>query len=172
MINFDSKIEQFNSNLWDYHFMVPEKVSEHFMLKVKSRRVVCTLNQKLNMHCALMHDGSGQFFININKENRKKLGLELGDIIQVEIKSDESKYGIPLPDEMKTLLEQDEIGSELFHKLTLGKQRSLLHIVGKVKSSDIRIQKSLVILNFLKDNKGILDFKQLNEAFKEANKKF
>lgn len=172
MKTFETKIEQFNSNLWDYHFMVPEKVAEYFVFNVKTRRVVCTLNQKLNMHCALMHDGSGQFFININKENRKKLGLELGDNIQIEIKADESKYGIPLPDEMKILLEQDDIGSDFFHKLTPGKQRSLLHIVGKVKSSDIRIQKSLVILNFLKDNNGILDFKQLNEAFKEANKKF
>ncbi len=172
MKTFESKIEQFNSNLWDYHFMVPEDVAEYFILKEKTRRVICSINQQVSMHSALMHDGNGQFFININKENRKKLGLEFGNSIQVEIRSDESKYGIPLPEEMKYLLEQDDIGSDFFHKLTPGKQRSLLHIVGKVKSSEIRINKSLVILNFLKDNNGILDFKLLNTAFKEANKRF
>jgi hypothetical protein len=44
-----------------------------------------------------------------------------------------------------------------------------LYIAGKVKNPDKRIQKSLVILEHLKKNKGIIDFKQLNFELKLKN---
>ena len=171
-MNFTTQIEQFDQHLWDFHFMVPNEICEHFLNTLKTRRVVCHINSQLILHCALTSDGLGQYFVTFNKENRKILKVGLGDILQVEITEDKSKYGIPCPEEMKELLEIDLEGAQLFHELTPGKQRSLLHIVGKVKSSDLRIKKSMVIIDFLKENQGILDFKELGEAFKMANNKF
>ena len=40
---------------------------------------------------------------------------------------------MPISEEMKELLELDPDGEVLFHKLTPGKIRSLLHIVNKVR---------------------------------------
>ena len=89
----------------------------------------------------------------------------------VQLQKDNSKYGIHLPEEMEELLLIDEEGSAFFHQLTPGKQRSLLHIIGKPKSSAIRLKKAVVVLDYLKTNNGKLDFKMLNMAFKAANQK-
>ena len=68
---------------------------------------------------------------------------------------------------MEELLAQDEHGSKVFHDLTPGRQRSLLHLVGKPKSEAIRIKKAITILEYLKSVNGVLDFKELNLAFKQ-----
>jgi len=70
---------------------------------------------------------------------------------------------------MEELLLQDEDGNKVFHRLTPGKQRSLLHIIAKPKSENIRIKKAVAILEYLKSVNGKLDFKELNLAIKNAN---
>ena len=87
-----------------------------------------------------------------------------------QMEKDESKYGIPMPEEMQEALYMDPEADQLFHKLTPGKQRSLLYIIGKPKSSNKRIEKAIVILEHLKTQGGKVDFKQLNIDFKEANR--
>jgi uncharacterized protein YdeI (YjbR/CyaY-like superfamily) len=107
----------------------------------------------------------------MNGEIRKKLKLEVNDTVEISLEKDTSTYGMPLPDELKTAWELDPEGHDIFHALTMGKQRSLVHIVNKPKSSDIRIKKALTTLEYLKTVNGNLDYKELNEAFKLANKK-
>ena len=97
--------------------------------------------------------------------------MQIGDTIKTEIEEDTSKYGMNCPEEMTELLDLDKEGSDLFHKLTPGKQRSLLHFIDKVKSSDLRIKKGMVIFDYLKENNGKLNFLELNEAFKMSNNK-
>ena len=86
--------------------------------------------------------------------------------IEVTIEEDKSKYGMPIAPEMEELLLQDPEGEHLFHKLTPGKVRSLLYKIHGYKSSDKRIETSIIILEHLKANSGKLDWKMLNEAFK------
>ncbi len=165
----ESILENFNTDLWGHHFKVPAEVAEPFNTD-SERRVICTINESLSIHCALMHDGSGGFFINMNKENRKKLGLNLGDKLKYTLKIDDSKYGLPMPQEMAELLKIDDEADKYFHALTPGKQRSLLFLIGKPKTSNTRLNKALGITEFLKVNKGILDFKLLNAFLKDFNK--
>ena len=94
----------------------------------------------------------------------------IGEEIDIELSKDKSKYGIAQPKEMEELLEQDEIGSIILHKLTPGRQRSLLHIAGIPKSENIRINRAVAILEYLKMVNGKLDFKELNLAIKNFNK--
>lgn len=162
---FESPISAFdNSKLWYFYIMIPNDISD--TLIQKSRRVIATINQTVTFYCALMPDGSGQYFININKEHRNKLKVIKGSMVTVSLTEDTSEYGMPMPEEMQELLYQDEEGSRVFEKLTPGKKRTLLHLIGKIKSSDIRITKSIKIINYLKSVNGNLDFKELNEALK------
>lgn len=115
-----------------------------------------------------MPHGENGYFININKEVRTELKLEIGSVVDVSLKPDKSKYGTYLPPEFEELLEQDKLGAEYFELLTPGKKRSLLHIVSKFKSSDKRIEKGIIILNYLCHTEGKLDFKELNEAFRNG----
>ena len=165
-MGFSAKLERFNSDLWHFHIVVPDEEAEPF-LKPKKKRIVCTINGKESFQCALMPSGHGSWFININKKLRDKLGLLSGDVVEVKLEEDQSKYGLPMPEEFEEMLRQDPEGDELFHALTPGKQRNLLYIAGGVKSSEKRIERAIVIVNHLKAQGGKIDFKALHQEMKE-----
>ena len=170
-MKFTAVLSKFNSPLWGHHILVPEKISEHFISQ-NQKRITCSLNGSTPFHCALMPSGDGSYFINVNKEMRDKLKLKVGMEVKTELKKDESKYGLPMPEELQELLAQDPEGDQLFHALTPGKQRSLIYIAGKPKQSDTRLKKAVVVIEHLKANSGKIDFKRLNEDMKEANKRW
>ena len=74
---------------------------------------------------------------------------------------------MPLPAELAEVFELDDQGSQIFHSLTPGKQRTLLYIVAQPKRSDTRLVKALILLDYLKLSGGNLDYKELNTALKE-----
>ncbi len=164
-MNFSTILENFNASLWGHHIIVPDDIVQEF-LNAGTKRIVCTLNETHTFQCALMPKGDGQYFIMLNAEIRKKLRLHVGSKIKVTLKKDESKYGLPMPEEMEELLKIDDEANHYFHALTLGKQRSLLHIIGKPKKTDTRLHKAIVITEYLKATRGKLDFKELQEAFR------
>lgn len=160
-------LEKFDQGIWGYHFPISPEVT----LQLSSdnhRRVVCHVNGIMSFHCALLplHDGS---YIMVNKKNRKKLGINLGESVELNLEKDTSEYGLPMPESLLVLLDQDEVGSKYFHDLTPGKQRSLIYIVSKVKSIDKQINKGLAILEHLRDVQGKLDYKLLSEKIKYYN---
>lgn len=167
--HFKSIITQFPSSpLWGWHFLVPKEIVSNFV-DGKDRRVVCTINHQIKLHCALMPN-KDTWFIMLNQGVVKKLNVISNCEIEVSLIKDRSTYGMPMPDEFREVLDQEPDADSYFHALTAGKQRSLLYIVGKVKNVDSRIKKSLAIADHLCSNKGLIDYKLLNEAFKEYNK--
>lgn len=166
MIKLKSTLQRFDSDLWHFHVPVPAVEVESLLNGTNQRRVLCLINGKEKIHAALMPDGLGDFFININKELRKKLKIEEGDELFLELEKDESKYGMPMPDEFEELLQQDPEFESHFENLTPGKQRNMIYVVAKVKSSEIRLRKTLIIAEHLKNNEGQIDFKLLNQEMK------
>ena len=170
-MEFEGKIDNFqNDNVYGHHLIVPEDVLE-FFFKKKVKRFTCTLKNVYSFPCAIMPKGNGIYFIHINAEIRKICRLRVGSKILVKLEPDKSKYGMPMPEEMGELLKIDDEANEYFHALTKGKQRSLLYIIGKPKSSQIRINKAIVITEHIKRMNGKLDFKILNQDFKEFNQR-
>lgn len=167
-VTFSTTITHFiSSPLWGYHFPVSNEIASLF-INGNNRRVICTLNDTISLHCALMPNKEN-WFVMLNKQVFKKLNLPLNSVIEVKMIKDESEYGMPMPDEFREVLDQDPDADVYFHNLTPGKQRSLIYLVGKVKSSDSRIRKALAIADHLTANKGNIDYKLLNEAFKTYN---
>lgn len=162
---FQTILYNFHANLWSFHIKVPADMAAPYI--DKNRRIICQINELAPFSCALMPDGEGHFFINVNKERRKQLGIVVGDQVSVSIQKDTSKYGIPMPAVMAEILAQDPAADKYFHALTPGKQRSLLHLIGKPKREETRLNKAVIITEYLKTNKGKLDFKELQMAFKQ-----
>lgn len=167
---FSSLVIEIPGKVWGVGFEVPQAVVEKYRGK-ETKRVVCTINKEYTFQCALMPLGEGRYFINFNAAARKKLKAAVGDEVSVELVPDESKYGLPMPEAFEALLQMDEDVDRIFHALTPGKQRNLLHIMGLPKSSEVRIKKAVVVAEYLKEVNGKLDFKELNLAFKRANQK-
>jgi bifunctional DNA-binding transcriptional regulator/antitoxin component of YhaV-PrlF toxin-antitoxin module len=132
----------------------------------KSRRVVCTINDSHTFQCALLPWTEGGFCIVVNKKIRDKLGISHGSKVKVELVKDESKYGLPMPKELREVLRQDREGDKLFHALTAGKQRTMLYYIAKTKDVDRRIHMSLIFVEHLKKNDGKIIFPQLSEELK------
>jgi hypothetical protein len=145
---------------WGHCFAVPSIYAEMFKTENGSRRVVCVLNESLTLHAAIMPHGTG-WVISMNKTNLKKLGLKVGSPIQVNMSQDTSEFGLPMPEELSEVLEQDTLAKTYFDALTAGKKRSLIHIVSSVKNIDKRIERALMITEKLKDNKGVLKANEL-----------
>ena len=154
-------------NLYYTHIKVPQSVYQKFK-EIKVKRIMVQLNGYDPIHAGFIPVGDGSYFLIASKELLKKHKLSEGSDVEVTIWPDTSKYGIAICEEMKELLEQDEIGSKYFHDLTDGKIRSLLFKANGYKSSDKRLEKSIIILEHLKANNGKLDWKMLNEAFKQG----
>ena len=166
-ITFTSSMEEFDIKIWNFHIPVPDQIA-HQMMDEKNRRVLVWIKGQGPFHMALMKVKSYWYLI-LNNDLRKKLSLETGKPLEVKLERDHSEFGHEVPEEFQVLLDQDEEGNEYFRALTMGKQRSLIYLVTKVKNPESRMKKSLAILHHLKHAQGKLDFKQLNEWIKHYN---
>lgn len=164
---FTGEFALFDSNLWGGHIMVPPAIAQPF-LEQKHRRIICRLPGDIVIHAALMPSKTG-WFILINKSIQKKLGLLPGKTLALSIEKDDSEYGMPMPEELQWILDEDQAAFRFFEQLTPGKQRNLIHLVSSVKNQDSRIRKSLAIADHLKESQGKMDFRQLNEKIKWYN---
>ena len=165
-VTFEGILNQFDSNLWGHHMMVPTEIVHGFK-ENNVNRLVCTIDSEIKFHCAFMPSGNGAYFINVNKEIRKKLRWRIGQPRSIELEADTSKYGMEMPEELEVLLATDNYGDKLFHALTPGKQRNLIYIAAKPKQSSTRLKKSIIMIDYLKEVDGKLDFKELNQSLKD-----
>lgn len=169
MTLFTTTLQNFDSNLWGFHLPVPTGIAEEF-IEGNDRRVVCNINNRMQIHGALMPYSEGYFLL-LNKDLVKKLQLSIGANVQLQLEKDRSEFGMPMPESFHALLDQDDEGNQYFEKLTPGRKRSLIHVVGKVKNIDSQLNKGLAILHHLKLEEGKLDYKKLNQLIKEYNQR-
>lgn len=169
MNTFQTPLEQIGSELWENIFRVENSIAEQFIMG-DDKRVICTVNGQVRYHAALLHDGMGGYMMLLNQARRKQLGVRAGDLLTIQLEKDTSEYGMPMSNELREVLDQDSDADALFHRLTPGKQRTLIHWTDNVKNPDIRIRRALVMTAHLTARQGGIDFKELNEELKEANR--
>lgn len=151
-----------------YHILrFPKALVAAFEFKGNLRRVICTLNAIETINCSLF-PSKESYFITLSKKLREKLGVEVGDIVNVELRKDTSKYGMPMPEEFAEVLRQDPEGDALFNKLSPGDQRLMLKLVVFVKDTDRRIARSLTGLELLKRSAGKFVYSEQHLAMRLA----
>ncbi len=146
-----------NSN---HSIVVPEHIAQHF-IRQGHKRVITKItfkNKAVNFHAALQKYHN-KYHITFNKANQKSIAIFPSDYFNVELFEDTSKYGVEMPEEFEAVLQSDPIGSDIFESLTDGKKRSLIYYILKIKTSQTRIDRSILIVNNLK--LGIRDQKEL-----------
>lgn len=165
----NSRLTTIDSNTWSYVFPVLASEVAKLLENTKDKRVICTVNDDYRWNCALLDDGTGNYFINVSKNVRKATGIEPEQKVTFTLEPDESEYGMPVPEELIELWAMDEQYMEVFHKLTPGKQRSLLYRIGQPKTSETRAKRAVQFMEYLKSTNGVLDFKELNVFIKNWN---
>lgn len=166
--SFNGSLKKDDNVLYYYHIIIPADIVST-LKKENVKRFIVLLGDSSEFHAGMISNGKGDYFIIINQSLRTKYNLSAGDSIEVVLSKDTSDYGMPLPEEMAELFAQDPVGDKYFHALTPGKQRGLLYVVNKLKSPDKRIEKAVIIMEHLHEQHGKLDYKILQQDFK--NKK-
>jgi hypothetical protein len=167
-VKFSSVLEVTDSDPPWHILRVPKAKVENFGFKGNLRRVVCSLNGIEPFQCSLF-PSRGEYFLTLGKKLREKLKVRVGDKITIELAKDESKYGMPMPDEFAEVLKQDPKGKKLFEALKPGDQRLMLKLIVFVKDVDKRIARSLVGIELLKQCAGKFEYHIQHDAMRVAS---
>ena len=115
-----------------------------------NKRVLCTLNETLTLHAAVMKTKEGMHYIMISAATQKKLGIKPGSTVKAKIEIDKSELQFHIPEEFAEVMDTDPGAKKVFDNLTNGNKRGLIAIVSMVKSSDKRIERALLIAEKIK----------------------
>jgi hypothetical protein len=132
-------LERFESSM---HYIMLDAKTVSTLTKNNNKRVICTLNNAAEFHCAIMPKKEGGSFINIGAALCKKLKIKVGSTITATFKVDKTDY--------QEVLDTDYEASTIFHGLTAGNQRGLMYLISLVKSSDKKIERALIIAERIK----------------------
>jgi hypothetical protein len=169
MVQFTARLEKVDSDLWQFLFRVEKDTAEQF-IEGDNRRVVCTINGTVQISFCLVARWPWWLSNPFKPRTQKPSWIRQGDTFTVILEKDTSEYGMPMSEEFREVLDQKPDADRIFHTLTPGKQRTLMHLSDNVKNPDIRIRRALVVTDHLIHQNGIIDFKGLNEELKAANK--
>jgi hypothetical protein len=113
-------------------------------------RVILTFGEH-TLHCALMRDQQKGHYLRLAKSHHKKWGIQEGTIIDAEIVRDLSTYQFDMPASLEEVLHSDSEAMLRWQSLRPGQQRSIIHQIGKIKSIDLQIHKSLLLAERLRN---------------------
>jgi hypothetical protein len=114
------------------------------------QRFIIKINDSESWQAGVVALGNGKGYITVKNAFLKKYRLQLGDLVQVHLQKDESEFGMKVSDELKEVLFQDPAGEHRFNLLPMGKKRYIIYYVNQVKSSQKRIERSLLLIGNLK----------------------
>ena len=149
VISFNTPIRRLEHLVGMHYLEVPRELVEQLGGKF-NMRLLCTVNGALTFQGGLVALGQGNAYISINNKRLKQLGVRHGDVVQVALEEDKSQYGMEVPEELAELLLQDDAGRDRFSRLTPGRQRYIIHYVASVKSSQLRVDRAILLIENLK----------------------
>jgi hypothetical protein len=115
-----------------------------------NQRVIVRVNDTIEWQGGIVALKDGDGYISFSGSRMKKLGLERFDEVNVELKLDDSEFGHEFPEELEELFIQDPAVKERFQMMTKGKQRKIIYYILQAKSSDKRLERTVLYMNNLK----------------------
>ena len=159
-LHFETSIDHLSS-LKLHYLVIPSTVLFKLNGNEESgkfnQRLIVKVNDSISWQAGIVALGEGNGYIAISMARMKKLGVERYDTVHVSLTKDNSEYGQEFPAELVEVLAQDLEAEKRFKELTPGKQRTLIYYILQVKSSDKRIERSLL---FMKNLKSLLPGKE------------
>ncbi|MFC7357633.1 YdeI/OmpD-associated family protein [Jejudonia soesokkakensis] len=143
-----------------YIIILPETIVLPFIEKGHSRPQfkASHASNEILFHGAL-RKRNDHYLLMFSKAKQQELKLEKGEPFTLQLFEDTTEYGVIPPEELEEVLNSDPFAFEIFKKLTDGKKRSIIYYIKRIKNSQTRIDKSLIITENLK--RGITELKEL-----------
>jgi hypothetical protein len=147
-IKFKSKVKKLE-HLSGHYLEVPATVVKK-VGGISKQRWICTIGS-LSWQCGLVAHKLGSAYILLNQKLMKKGGLKEGATVDVELKKDQSKFGMTVPKELSELFAQDKEGKARFEALVPGKRRYIIYYVNQVKGPQLRVERAVRCISNLKN---------------------
>ena len=106
----------------------------------RETRLICRLNNRVEVRCGLNHLGDGNFFIIIATRYVNQLKVREGEMLDFELWEDPNPLGVEIPEVLAALLEQEEPLRQTFERLTDGRKRTLIYAIQRTGSIDKKVQ--------------------------------
>jgi len=152
-LHFETSID-YLSNLRLHYLIIPSEILTTLNKGEEkgkfNQRVIVRVNDSVEWQGGIVALKDGDGYISFSSARMKKLGLERYDEVNVELKLDISEYGHEFPAELEELFLQDPEAKERFEMMTKGKQRTIIYYILQAKSTDKRLERSLLYMNNLK----------------------
>jgi hypothetical protein len=142
---FKAALEEIDAPLISTVIYIPDTVMKK--LPQSRVRVKGTMNDA-PFALAVQYRKSAKCFFIVSKPLRKAAGIRPGSIVEVKFHIVSDK--VEIPEALRAVLAQDDEGMQGWKKLTPGLQRSLCHYVNGVKNIDSKIERSLLLINKVK----------------------
>ncbi|WP_299116704.1 YdeI/OmpD-associated family protein [uncultured Winogradskyella sp.] len=152
------KTEPFEVTLADKQSVIlpQEHITEFIERKHKRIKVIAsTPDNQIEFYAALKREKTGLFRIYFSKAKQKELEVYINDYFTIQVFEDTSKYGVEMSEELEAVLLSDYKAYTIFEELTPGRQRSIIYTISRYKSSQMRIDKAILLTENLK--RGIYD---------------
>lgn len=158
------KSEKFNVLVLGTHSIhIPEKHILPFIEAGHTRvKVAATHDKKTIIIYAAVRLYKGIYHMMFSKRNQDLLDLLPDQSFTLQFFENDMKYGVPVPEELETVLLSAYDAYTLFETLREGFQRSIIYTITRFKDSQKRIDVSLTLCENLK--RGIRDRKLILKA--------
>jgi len=145
---FMAPVLRLETGLRQHYVPLPTDISDA-LVDAGVRRVLATLNGH-TVSRGIQGRKDGERHLLVGKPILKEMGAGYGDLIPVRLEPDPDPDTIEIPDEFRTVLEQDPEAAERFFDMTPGKQRGLAYYVDSAKREETRVRRALKMAELLR----------------------
>ncbi|MGB5821914.1 MAG: YdeI/OmpD-associated family protein [Saonia sp.] len=147
-----------------HSIILPPHIVKPFVEANQKRvKVQATFEERSIAFHGALQKRNERYFLMFGKNNQKALGVYPNDYFQLQFFEDTSKYGVVMPEELDAVLLSDYEAYEIFESFTDGKKRGIIYMISRFKTSQTRIDKSLLLCENLK--RGVRDNRELLKSF-------
>lgn len=143
---FEQELKKLEPRKGGYFYLTIAAATVESLPRKKATRLLCTVDDKLELACGLNHMGDGNYFIIVAGKHLKVLGKKAGDTVRFSLAEDPNPLGVAIPEVLAALLEQDDTLKAAFDGFTDGRKRSLIHAIKDIKDIDRQVQQAIRLL--------------------------
>ena len=141
---FAAELERFDGKGAWYYILYPNSVEEEFGTKGRLR-VLGTMNG-FDVDRALIPQGDGTHVFILGGELRKKLGVRLGDRIEMQFHVNPNPDVIDMPEELEVALEMEPELQVVYDRQTPGTKRGISYWINSGKRPETRAKRAAEIM--------------------------
>lgn len=131
-----------------HYLELPVEIADE-MRAMGYKRWMCTIQDAVTWSCGLLPTGEGTWFIVLSKQKMRSVEARLGDWLNVDLVPDESKYGMPLPEDLAEMLADDPEFEKRFDAMLPGKRRNAIHQIASAKTPETAAKRIMKLMEFL-----------------------